>query len=47
MSKKEKSYLLKVWTWLRTEQGLTLEQAEQAMNLSVEEYDALIDGGAA
>lgn len=43
MAKKDKTFLKKIWIWLRTDQGLTIAQAEKAMNLDVEEFDALID----
>ena len=43
MTKKDKTFLKKIWIWLRTDQGLTIAQAEKAMNLDVEEFDALID----
>jgi hypothetical protein len=46
MSKKETTFLIRTWNWLRS-QGYTISDADKAMNLTVEEYDALIDRGAA
>jgi hypothetical protein len=46
MSKSDKAFLKKIWVWLRIDQGLSVEEADLAMMLSVEEYDELIDGGA-
>ena len=43
MTRKDKAFLKKIWVWLRTDQGLTIAQAEKAMDLDVEEFDALID----
>ena len=46
MSRKEKKFLKDIWVWLRTVQNLTVEEADLAMMLSVDEYDALIESGA-
>lgn len=46
MSKQDLALLLKTWKQLRGVQNLTIEQAILAMNLSVHEYDELIEAGA-
>lgn len=43
MSRQHKTFLKKTWIWLRTDQGLSVQEADLAMMLTVEEYDTLIN----